>query len=380
MNEKKSLTMRGLVLPNFLLLALSFLMVLISVYLTQHYFDLKFPSGLATASGLCNINDFWGCDKATLSIFGNIFGVPTSIFGLMMGVFGIITALTGKKSFESTAKFAFALNFVGCLVLFIYSIAVLGSLCPMCTAYYLISGIIVFLFHKFSDYSYSPEVSILGLLAALMIIPLVGTSFYIGSKEAKAKSISNQYVQQFNQLKDYGDPAIESPFKVHMATENFSDAPVRITIFSDFQCPYCKAVSDQVPSIIKALGDKVNIQYMFYPLDMACNSQMKNSGHPFACQAAYIAACDKSKFAKVHDHIFENQDSISAANLTKWEKEFGLSGCTENKEIKDYIQQTLSAGDQYKLQSTPTIIVNGKKLEGLVPTQHLIKILQSLVK
>jgi protein-disulfide isomerase/uncharacterized membrane protein len=380
MNDKKSLTLRGLVLPNFLFLALSFLMVLIGVYLTQHYFDLKFPTGLAGASTLCNISDFWGCDKATLSIFGNIFGVPTSIFGLMMGVFGIMTALIGKESFERTAKFVFALNFLGCVVLFLYSVFVLESLCPMCTAYYVISGIVFFLFHKSSDYSYTPEVSVLGIFAILMLLPLIGTSFYIGSKESKIKSISNQYVEQFNQLKDYGDPTIESPFKVHMSTENFADAPIRITIFSDFQCPYCKAVSDQVPSLIKAVGNNLNIQYMFYPLDMACNTQMKNSGHAFACQAAYIAACEKEKFSKVHDHIFENQNSISAANLTKWEKEFGLSGCAENKEVKDYVQQTLSAGEQYKLQSTPTIIVNGKKLEGLVPTQHLIKILKSLVK
>jgi uncharacterized membrane protein len=315
MNENKNLTLKGLVIPNFLFLLVSFGMVLVSVYLTQHYFDLKFPQGLKGASTLCNISDFWGCDKATLSIFGNIFGVPTSIFGIIMGVFGIITAFVGKEAFERTAKFIFALNFLGCIVLFLFSLISLGSLCPMCTAYYVLSAIAFFMLHKLSDLSYSPEVGIVGLFAVLMIVPLVGTGLYIGNKEAKTSALSQQYIKQFNLLKDYGDPTVESPFKIHMSTESFSDAPIRVTIFSDFQCPYCKAVSDQIPALVKALGDKINIQYMFYPLDMACNTNMKSRGHASACHAAYISACDKEKFVEVHDYIFEHQNEISTANL-----------------------------------------------------------------
>ena len=380
MNDKKTLTLNGLVLPNFILLVLSFLMILVGIYLTQHFFDLKFPTGLTDSKSLCDISEFWGCDKATQSSLGMILGVPTSIFGIIIGLIGMLTSIIGKESFERTAKVVFGANLFICIVLFIYSLFVLGSLCPMCTVYYLLSAMIFLLFFKYSTLpiGIDPKVSIIFLFIA--IIPSASMSYYIGSKESEIESISKQYILQFNSLKDYGDPTIESPYKIHKTTDKFSDAPIRVTVFSDFQCPYCQAVSDQMPKLIKALDGKINIQYMFYPLDMACNKEMKNAGHASACQAAYLAACSEEKFVEVHDFIFENQSSISPTNLKDWEKKFNLENCFNNKKLKDIVQQTLQAGKQYNLRSTPTIIVNGKKLEGLVPTNNLIDILKSLVK
>jgi protein-disulfide isomerase len=166
-----------------------------------------------------------------------------------------------------------------------------------------------------------------------------------------------------------------------MGTQNFKDAPIRISVFSDFQCPYCQAVADQMPELIKEFGSKINIQYMFYPLDASCNSKMKGGMHPYACQAAYLAACDTEKFSKIHDYIFEKQSEINYENIKKWTKKFGLTeNCLENKNVQDQIQQTLNAGDQFNLKSTPTIIINGKKLEGMIPTVHLKAILRSLIK
>src|SRR5690606_33581738 len=104
--------------------------------------------------------------------------------------------------------------------------------------------------------------------------------------------------QQFETLKDMGTPSYESPYKIHMATENFADAPVRISVFSDFQCPFCKLVSEQIPDLARGYEDKVNIQYLFYPLDNACNPELKREMHRFACKAAYLAACDKEKFVE----------------------------------------------------------------------------------
>ena len=88
----------------------------------------------------------------------------------------------------------------------------------------------------------------------------------------------------------------------------------------------------------------------------------------------------KKKFKEVHDYLFANQESISFEKLKEWQTKFELSGCFENESIQDYVQQTLNAGEQFSLKSTPTIIVNGKKLEGLIPYEHMKGILQSLTK
>lgn len=383
MTTKKTLTLNGLVLPNFIFMALNLGMIFVSIYLTSHYMGTHYPEGLKASSTLCNINDFWGCDKATLSPLGAIFGVPTSIFGLAMGLIGLIGAALGKEEVEKTLKTVFLLNLVGCIVLFCYSLFALGSLCPMCTVYYVLSAAAFFMLFKKSDLDFSFDLKAAGWMAIVVLIPSAIMSFQIGSKQKKSDALEKQYVEQFRNLKDYGDPNIESPYKIHMATENFADAPIRISIFSDFQCPYCKLAAEQVPKILEDFKTSVNIQYFFYPLDSTCNSRMKGSAHAYACLAAFLAACDQSKFVEVHDFIFENQALLSSEGmkaLKEWEQKFELSGCMENKTVQDKIQQTLNAGDQFKLSSTPTIIINGKKLTGIIPYPNLKGILQSLIK
>ncbi len=378
--EQKSLTTRGLVLPNFIFILINLGMIIVGAYLTNHYMDTFYPAGLKGASNLCNISEFWGCDKATLSPLGNIAGIPTSIFGLLMGVIGLVGALIGKKEIEQTFKVIFALNLLGCIVLFLYSLFALGGLCPMCTVYYILSALATFMLFKYSNLPPAVDVRVIGLIAVTYLIPVVGMSFHIGSKEKQKKALAQSYVKQFEALKDYGEPTVESPFRLHSSTEKFSDAKIRISIFSDFQCPYCKLAAEQTEDILKDFKGDVNIQYFFYPLDGTCNTKMKGSMHPFACYSAYLAACDQEKFKEVHDYIFANQESITYENLQAWEKKFELSGCFENKEIQDHIQQTLNAGEQFSLKSTPTIIINGKKLEGLIPYQHMKEILKSLTK
>ena len=112
---------------------------------------------------------------------------------------------------------------------------------------------------------------------------------------------------------------------------------------------------------------------------MNCNPKVKRSMHEFACKAAYLAACDKEKFSEVHDYIFEHQEELSNENIEAWAKNFEVNYCFDNADLKDVVQRTMNAGDQFNLKSTPTIIINGRKIEGSIPTVHLRSIIQSLI-
>lgn len=377
---KKSVTLNGLVLPNAIYLLINILMIFVGIYLTNHYYNLLFPSGLESASGLCNINEFWGCDKTTRSALGSLFGVPTSVFAIVIAICGLITNFIGKEEYEKTMKSVLALNLVGCIVLFLFSLIALKTICPMCSAYYVLSIIAFVIFQKYSDYSFGFDVKALTVFGVVLLLPSILIGYNVKNKKDNQFKIANSYISQFDALNSYGKPDFESPYKLNMATEKFEDAPLRVSIFSDFQCPFCKSVSDQFHDIIKEFKNEINVQYLFYPLDVTCNTKMKGSLHPFACKAAYLAGCDKEKFAKIHDHIFNNQDKINEAILLQWEKDFGLSGCFENKEAQDFVQQSLNTGDFYKVQSTPTIIINGKKIEGSISTPMLKAILRAQLK
>lgn len=380
MENSKRLTLNGLTIPHSIFLLLSLAMIGVSVYLTNHYYQIHFPKGFKTDHSLCEINAFWGCAKASTSALGSLFYVPTSLFGIIVGLIGLMGGIFPSETSEKFSKFVFSLNALACLILLIYSLVVLKGLCPFCTIYYILSFLAVFIFYKNSTTQPFPEAKPIIIYAIITLIPSVLMYNYYVKTMATQSNLSGQYISQYDTLATPGDPTIESPYKIYMSTDKFSDAPLRISIFSDFQCPFCKVVSNQMKPLIEEFKGKINIQYFFYPLDNACNPNIKSTFHKFACKAAYLAACDKKNFHTNHDIIFDRQEEFSFENISKWEKEFGLSGCFNNKEIQDAIRETISTASQYDLKSTPTIIINGKKIEGTIPTVHIKAILRKILK
>lgn len=378
MNEKR-LTTNGLTVPHLIYLTLSLAMVAASIYMTVHFYEAYFPKGLAKTSGLCDISAFWNCDNATLSPLGHIFYVPTAFFGLLIGLMGLIGAVFSSEQMERTNKFFIYINTIGCCILFTYSLVVLGGLCPMCTTYYVLSLGCAYLFFKYSNAKAFPEIKITAVYGVLLLIPSAIMYNYFVKQLGQQQSLGKQYIEQFNKLADVGDPLVESKYKIHMSTDSFESAPIRISVFSDFQCPFCQMVSTQMHDLVKAFKGKINIQYFFYPLDNLCNKHIDRSFHEFACRAAYIAACDPKKFAVIHDEIFDNQKNLSDDYLNKLEKKHDLVGCMANDENRNTIVTYIDYADQYKLKSTPTIIINGKKIEGSISTPYLKEILKSLL-
>ena len=378
--NKKNLTLNGFTIPHTLYIIISIAMVVVGVYLTKHFYQTYFPVGIGSESSLCSGDGFWGCHKATESALGHIFYVPTSFFGIVIGLLGIIGAVFPSERMERTNKLFIVLNAIGCLGLLAFSIIGLGGLCQFCAVYYLLSFGAAWLFFKYSDYAPKPDLKITAIYGVLVIVPGIVMYNYFIDQMGKQSSLSKQYVQQFNKLKDMGEPSFKSPYKINMATPNWEDAPVRIAVFSDFQCPFCQKVADQIPALLRGFEDKINVAYYFYPLDNACNPKITRAFHQYACQAAYLAACDEEKFVEVHDAIFERQDQLSQENLKKWAQEFDLKGCFDNQKTQNVVQQTMSVGDMYNLKSTPTLIINGKKIEGSIPTTHLRAIVKSILE
>lgn len=379
MEKNKGLTLEGLSGKNFLFIFNAVGMIAVSIYLTTHFYEVLYPTKLGGAGSLCNLSNFFNCDAATYSKISNIAGVPISFFGIIVGLLFLFTSLMPGPALEKTSSAVSKYNFIGCVVLFVFSIVSLGSLCPFCTLYYVLSGIAFFLLWKYGINTWTPEPK---TASGWAVILLIGSFFMYQTtkgKEEYSSKMSASVVSQFKSLPSMGEPDMESPYKLHMATENFSEAPIRITVFSDFQCPFCKVVAEQMPELVRRYPDKINVQYMFYPLDAKCNSNVKGRFHEHACDAAYLAACDTKKFSEVHDEIFANQDKLGQGVLKDIANKYNLSGCMENTELKNKVIGSINQGTKYNLKSTPTIIVNGKKIEGTIPNQQFFAIFEHIL-
>lgn len=380
MNQKPGLTLNGINGLNFLFILTSLTMIGVSIYLTTHYYDTLYPTTLGGAGSLCDISSFFNCDAATYSKISNIAGIPISFFGIIVGLLFIFAALMPSPALEKTASAVSKYNFIGCVALFIFSLVSLGSLCPFCTVYYLLSGICFYLLWKHGHNSWGPDAKVAGLWS---IVLLAGAFFmyqHTAGKEDTQNKLNASIVEQYRKLASAGDPDVESPYKLHLSSKTFAEAPIRISVFSDFQCPFCKVVADQMHELARRYPGKVNIQYIFYPLDAKCNSNVKGRFHEHACDAAMLAACDEKKFAQVHDEIFDQQDQLPKGVLKEIADKHSLKGCMENTDIKNKVISAINQGAKYNLKSTPTIIINGKKIEGTIPNGQFFAIFNDILQ
>ncbi len=148
------------------------------------------------------------------------------------------------------------------------------------------------------------------------------------------------------------------------------NAPVTIIEFSDYQCPFCKRFYDDtykkiVENYIKT--GKVKLVYRDFPLDFHENAQ----------KAAEAAECARDQggdevYFKMHDKLFENQQSLDVTSLKKYASELGLdqikfSLCLDSGTKESEIKKDLEDGVKAGVTGTPTFFINGKEISGAQP-------------
>ena len=183
-------------------------------------------------------------------------------------------------------------------------------------------------------------------------------------------------------LESYAD---DSSAQKNMVVIGSDDAFVKIKVFSSLTCPHCanfhiKVVSEIKKEYIKS--GKVQLIFIDFPLDRA------------AFNASKLLHClDKKKQITFLDTIYETQnvwtngsniDDINN-NLKKIVKNLGISSvqfdkCLIDEVISDKIlNDRIEANKKYSINSTPTIIINEKKLEGSVSFKNIKKKIEKLI-
>ena len=137
-------------------------------------------------------------------------------------------------------------------------------------------------------------------------------------------------------------------------------APIRIEVFSDFECPACKGLHEQVlPLVFKdyVIPGKVCVVSREYPLPM---HQYSREAANYATAAARIG-----KYQQVADTLFLNQTSWEVSGKV-WDTVAGLFTPAEAKKVQllakdpavlSEVQRDVDAGRVAGINQTPTMIV-----------------------
>jgi protein-disulfide isomerase len=138
-------------------------------------------------------------------------------------------------------------------------------------------------------------------------------------------------------------------------------APVRIDVYSDFQCPACKLFHESVlPMLIRdyVVPGKVYVVSREFPLTM----------HPYSREAAgyAVAATQVGKYQQVADALFRNQ-AVWSTNGKVWDTVAAVLTPTEQKKVQALakepsvlteVQQDVDAGNMIRINQTPTIFIS----------------------
>ena len=162
-------------------------------------------------------------------------------------------------------------------------------------------------------------------------------------------------------------------------------AEVKIKIFSSLTCPHCANFHINVVSKIKKDyidSGKVQLIFIDFPLDQ------------IAFNASKLLHClDKKKQLEFLDIIYETQNKWTVGsdlndiniNLKKIVKNLGISSsqfdkCLIDEAISDKILNgRINANKKYSIESTPTIVINEKKLKGSVSFKDIKKKIEKLI-
>jgi protein-disulfide isomerase len=147
-----------------------------------------------------------------------------------------------------------------------------------------------------------------------------------------------------------------------------ASAPVTVVLFSDFQCPFCARVEPTLQRVEQEYGGKVKVVWKHQPLPF----------HPNALPAAEAAeaAREQGKFWQMHDKLFAAQRELSPDLYERTAKELGLDlrkfqEATRSGRARTRIQEDQQIAARIGAQATPTMFVNGEKVEGAVPFEVL---------
>ncbi len=395
---EQSLTLQGTTWQRILSFFSGIGMMIASILTIRHFFLANYPTSIFEGA-FCDISAFLNCDSSAFSGISQIAGVPLGYFGLFVGALVALGALFPSERFERTNKFISVLTFLGVIGLFLYSVFILGSLCLLCSGFYVFAIINFFLYRNygidknqpsFPSKFIRPSFKMLVTFLGMFLLGAYGFILFHEAKKDAQVGVAMQIVKQYYELPEVESPSFISPYMTARSTEKFEEAPIQIIEYVDFLCPDCFYLTQQLDRLKGEFAGKINIAFQFFPLDGKCNDVVDKNLHPGACDLSYMAAYDPDKFLAIHDEIFA---SFPSARNPEWRKElakkYQAEDALNDEQTKEIVKRIIETGREYEktsekyahgIRSTPTMILNNRMIIGTLPYEHLRAICQALVE
>ncbi len=191
------------------------------------------------------------------------------------------------------------------------------------------------------------------------------------------------------------DPYAEVMKKIDVKgrpTRGNKDAKVIVINYDDFQCPFCSRMHQTLfPEMLKEYADRVLFIYKDFPLVEI---------HPWATHAAVDANClaaqNNDAYWDFADYMHANQKEVNSAKgreaqFAEIDKQALLQGQKHNVEVAklqsciktqnaDAVKASMREAEGLGVSATPTLYVNGEKIDGALPIEDLRAVFDRALK
>jgi protein-disulfide isomerase/uncharacterized membrane protein len=347
----------------------------------------------------------FNCHAVTASPVGSLFGVPLSLWGLVGYLATASLALIAWQFPEWTSKALTVLLTLGLvflvidLALLVVMVVRIRYLCLLCLLTYVVNVGLVLAAKRAMAQPWQtisrqlpealggllprPRAAVSWLFWAVVLTGVMGTVAVSAATRYLAQggggTLRKQMAQFVSQQRRVsvdaaGDPLFGLP-----------NRPVQVVVFSDFLCPSCQRAAKFEPIMLAGHRQEVAFVFKHFPLDKDCNTTVSRTVHAGACQIAAATECahEQGKFWAFHDRVFEEGSQYKVANLEGDAARLGLNqeafrSCMQSGRGLEAVKRDVAEGARLGITSTPTYIINGLPITGVLAPVAFDELLRTL--
>jgi predicted DsbA family dithiol-disulfide isomerase len=172
---------------------------------------------------------------------------------------------------------------------------------------------------------------------------------------------------------NFDEPAFVSELDDGVSPAKGAAKPaITIVEFSDFECPFCGEVQHTLNQIMQSYGNEVRLVFKHMPSEGHRNSLP-------AARAAYCAA-EQDRFWQFHDVLFASRN-LTPVIFEEIAVGLGLGmpkfqACLNSDRSRSAIIKDIETARLFRIDSTPSFLVNGKLIKGALSFADFQKIIE----
>ncbi len=380
--------------------------VFAGLLLMQHHGE---PGAVGAVNELCGNGQTSGCEIVAQSEYASFAGIPLAAVGLLFYLALAALLLLAPAAGTAAAAAAGRLALGATLAALALDLLLLGlqgfvikAFCKLCLATYAVNaGVAIALWPARHPKDGPGALGRLAIMAwAIAATGIAGGVFsWNGALVARAANRAGTLLgatggdaalraevqrlrdtlddpQQYQEYltakseREFDAAAVYSFELAGVPVKGPADARIEVVEFSDFLCPYCRAIAGAFKDFLPQSHGRVSVRFKNYPLDKECNARVKNTIHVGACWLARGGLCaeQQGKFWAYHDWLFENPPrEPDRSDVVKLATEAGLDpgalgACLDAPGTDARLKAEIEEAEQAGVKATPTLFLNGKKL------------------